>query len=196
MDFFNVMHGNTKYWEPKEVNRVRQMMEQVGFDPESDEAKKMVLDALGWISGQEATNDYMHNLKVITSLDYVPDGKFGILISLFPTWNRELEREAQRRAEAEAGKASEFVGKVGDRITVDVEKIKCVTSWESCYNGYTTTTTYIWKIVGKDGNIYTWKTSNWMNEDNPPVSINGTVKEHKVYREVKQTELTRCKSGA
>jgi hypothetical protein len=32
-----------------------------------------------------------------------------------------------------------------------------------------------------------------MSEDNPPVSLKGTVKEHKIYREVKQTELTRCK---
>jgi hypothetical protein len=193
MDFFNVAHGNTRYWEQKEIDRVRDLMDQVGFNPESDEAKEMVEKALTWISNQEATNDYMHNLKVVTSLDYTDEGKFGLLVSLFPTWDRELEKEAQRKAEAERGAASEFVGKIGDRVTVEIEAVKCITSWESCYNGYSTTTTYVWKIVGKDGNVYTWKTSTYMSEDNPPVSLKGTVKEHKIYREVKQTELTRCK---
>lgn len=191
--FWKVAHGDTRYWEQKEIDRVRDMMAQVGFNAESEEAKQMVKDAVDWISNQEATNDYLHNLKVVTALDYTDESRFGLLVSLFPTYNRELEMEAKRKAEAARGAASEFVGQVGDRLTVAVESVKCLTSWESCYNGYSTTTTYIWKIVGKDGNVYTWKTSNWLNEDNPPVSIKGTVKEHKVYREVKQTELTRCK---
>jgi len=192
-DFFNVTHGNTRYWDRDEIDKVRNLMAEVGFNPESDEAKKMVEDALTWLSNQEATNDYMHNLKVVTSLDFVDQGRFGLLVSLFPTWDRELEAEARRKAEAEAGAASEFVGKIGDRITVEIASIKCLTSWESCYNGYSTTITYVWKIIGKDDNVYTWKTSKWLNEDKPPVSLKGTVKEHKIFREVKQTELTRCK---
>ena len=55
------------------------------------------------------------------------------------------------------------------------------------------TTTYLWKIVGKDGNVYTWKTSRWFDEDKAPAEIKGTVKEHKTFRDVKQTDLTRCK---
>lgn len=192
-DFWCVAHGKTVYWDRDTINKVRSQMEQVGFNPDSDEAKQMTQDALTWLENQEGVNDYLHNLKVVASLDYTNESRFGLLVSLFPTWNRELEKEAQRKAEAERGAASEFVGKIGDRVLVEVESIKCLTSWDSCYNGYSTVTTYIWKIVGKDGNVYTWKTSNWMDEDKPPVSIKGTVKEHKIYREVKQTELTRCK---
>ena len=191
--FFDVAHGNTRYWEQKEIDRVRDMMEQVGFDADSEEAKQMTQDALQWIAEQKETNDYMHNLRVATSLECVDSGKFGLLVSLFPTYDRELVEQARRKAEAEQGKASEYVGQVGDRVEVEVETVKCLTSWESCYNGYSTTTTYIWKIVGKDGNIYIWKTSKWLNEELPPKSIKGIVKEHKEFREVKQTELTRCK---
>lgn len=193
MDFFNVSIGNTRYWEQSEIDRVRDLMRSVGFDAESDEARAMTEEALTWLENQEAVNDYMHNLKVVTSLEYIGSDRFGLLISLFPTWNRELEEEARRKAEAEAGKASEHVGRIGDRVAVEPESVKCITSWESCYNGYRTTTTYVWKIVGKDGNIYTWKTSTWLNADHVPVEIKGTVKEHKIYRDVKQTELTRCK---
>lgn len=192
-DFFDVDHGNTFYWLPDEVRRVRNLMESVGFNPDSTEAKQMVEDALTWLDGQEANNDYLHNLKVAVSLDDTTSSNFGLLVSLFPTWDRELETEAQRKADAEAGKTSKHVGKVGDRLTIEIESIKCLTSWESCYDGYHTTTTYLWKIVGKDGNVYTWKTSHWLNEDKAPAEIKGTVKEHKTFRDVKQTDITRCK---
>lgn len=193
LDIFHVCHGDTRYMDEADVNKIRGMIEETGFNPESEEAVKMTEEALEWLNKQEGLNDYMHNLKVVTSLDYTTYNRFGLLVSLFPTYNRELEAEAKRRAEAEQGKASEYVGKEGDRITVEVEAVKCLTSWESSYNGYSTVTTYVWKIVGKDGNIYTWKSSNWMNEDRPPVSLKGTVKAHKEFRGVKQTELTRCK---
>ena len=193
LDIFHVCHGDTRYMDEEHIFHIRDLINEVGFNADSDEAKKMVADALAWLDTQESTNDYMHNMKVVTSLPNTTYNRFGLLVSLFPTYNRDLEREAARRAEAEQGKTSEWVGEVKDRITVDVESIKCLTSWDSCFDGYHETTTYIWKIVGKDGNIYTWKTSKWMDEDRHPVSIKGTVKEHKEYRGVKQTELTRCK---
>lgn len=191
--FFNFTHGNTKYWEDSFIEETRNLMQSVGFDPESPEAVKMTEDALAWIADQEATNDYMHNLKVATSLKDTNSSRFGILVSLFPTYNRDLEIQAKRKAEAEAGKMSKHVGQVGDRIDVQVQSIKCLTSWTSSFDGWHESTTYIWKITGTDGNIYTWKTSKWMNEEIPPVSIKGTVKEHKEYLGVLQTELTRCK---
>lgn len=191
--FFDLTHGNTKYWEHSFINETKNLMQKVGFDSDSQEAVKMTEDALAWINSQEASNDYLHNLKTVCSLPEVNSGKFGLLVSLFPSYNKDLELQDKLRREAEAGKQSKHVGQVGDRITVDVESIKCITSWESCFNGYTTTTTYVWKITGKDGNIFTWKTSKWMNEELPPKTIKGTVKEHKIFREVNQTELTRCK---
>lgn len=188
-----VNKGQTRWMDVKEVRYYQDLMEQVGFNPESPEASKMVEDALNWILNQEAKNDYMHNLKVASSLEYTHSGNFGLLVSLFPTFNRELEVQAQRKLEAEKGLKSEHQGQVGSRLVVEVESVKCVTSWESCFDGYHTTTTYIWKIIDKQGNVYTWKSSNWMDEQNPPKTIKGTVKEHKVFREIKQTELTRCR---
>lgn len=193
LDFFHVWHGDTRYMEEKTISHIRNQIKEIGFDPDSAEAIQMAKEAVDWLDKQDAANDYMHNLKTIVALDYTTYNRFGILVSLFPTYNKDLELQAQRKAEIEAGKASKHVGEIGDRITVEVESIKCITSWESCYDGYNTVTTFIWKITGKDGNIYTWKTSKWLHEDEPPVSIKGTVKEHKVFREVKQTELTRCK---
>ena len=192
LDFFHVWHGDTRYMEEKEVDHIKDQMREIGFNPESEEAIHMVKDAVEWLDKQDAKNDYMHNLKTVAELDYTTYSRFGILVSLFPTWNKDLEIQAQRKAEMEAGKVSEHIGQIGDRVTVDVQSVKCITSWESSYNGYSLTTTYVWKIVDVKGNVFTWKTSKWIDEDNLPKAIKGTVKEHKVFREIKQTELTRC----
>ena len=191
-DFYMVNHGMTRWMKDEQIERIKQTMKRVAFNPNSNEAKEMVNSALDWIQNQEVRNDYLHNLKVTTSLEYTTFGKTGLLVSLFPAFNRELELQAKRKQEEEQGKFSEHVGQIGERLEVEVDSVKCITSWESCYNGYTTTTTYVWKIVDKRGNVFTWKTSNLLDEEVPPKFIKGTVKEHKVFRETKQTELTRC----
>ena len=99
--------------------------------------------------------------------------------------------EAKRKAERDSESGSEYVGEVKDRITVKVKSVKCVTSWETDFG-----ITRIYKIIGEDGNIYTWKTGTYINEDADEISITGTVKAHTEYRGVKQTELTRCRVAA
>lgn len=196
MDFLMVNKGMTHWMPESEINRIKQDMGKVKFNPESPEAKEMVTAALAWIHGQEASNDYMHNLKTVCGLNYNPWNRIGILVSLFPTFNRDLEIQAKKaEAEAKAKKEaqnSKHMGNPGDRINVSVQSVKCLTSWESCF-GYYPTTTYLYKIVDLEGNVFTWKTSTFLNEDDAPKMITGTVKEHSEFRGVKQTVLTRCK---
>jgi len=196
MDIMMVDKGMTRWVPESVVKQVRRDMEKVNFNAKSPEAKEMVNAALAWIADQEASNDYMHNLKVASSLNYANWNRIGILISLFPTFNRELEIQA-RKKEAEAkvkkeAQTSNHVGSVGDRIQINVQSVKCLTSWENTFTYYPTTT-YLYKIVDQEGNVFTWKTANVLNEDEPPVTIKGTVKEHSEFRGVKQTVLTRCK---
>jgi predicted histidine transporter YuiF (NhaC family) len=133
-------------------------------------------------------------LKTTCSLEYVTGRNLGILASLFPTYNRELEyqaekaeRERKRAAEMASEANSRHIGTVGDRITINVNSVKCVTSWETEYG-----VTRIYKIVDEAGNVYTWKTGNFIAEEDVK-TIKGTVKEHNEFRGIKQTELTRCK---
>lgn len=81
---------------------------------------------------------------------------------------------------------SEYVGTVGERLTLTVT----VTAARSIdgYYGHSTAHT----MEDENGNVFVWITGvkNW------PVgavkTIKGTIKEHKTYRNVKQTILTRC----
>ena len=81
---------------------------------------------------------------------------------------------------------SEYVGSVGERLTLTL----AVTAARSIdgYYGHSTAHT----MEDENGNVFVWITGakNW------PVgaikTIKGTVKEHKEYKNVKQTILTRC----
>lgn len=165
-------------------------MESVSFNPENPEIIKLVADAREWVVAQDESNNYMHNLITTCKLDHVSHKHFGILASLFPTYDRELEYQARKAAEeakwAAKGLKSVWVGNVKDRITVSVESFRCVTSWETDYG-----TTRIYKIIDNAGNVFTWKTGTFLKDG--VKTIIGTIKAHNEFRGVKQTELTRCR---
>ena len=162
-------------------------MRSVNFDIDSDLTVKLVSDALAWVSEQEENSNYIHNLKTACSLEYIR-GNFGLYASLFPAYDRDLERKAKIKESQNEEKSSEYIGEIGDRVTVNVKSIKCVTSWETDYG-----VTYIYKITDTNGNVYTWKTGNYIDDTDNEMTIAGTVKAHTEFRGVKQTEVTRCR---
>lgn len=193
-DYLILNHGGFRgIWDAEIRETLQAEMDSVSFNPENPEIIKLAADAREWALTQDESNNYMHNLITACKLDHVGHKHFGILASLFPTYNRELEyqarkaaEEAKRAAEAAKGMDSVWVGNVKDRITVLVESFKCVTSWETEYG-----TTRIYKITDNTGNVFTWKTGTFLEEGIK--TITGTIKAHNEFRGVKQTELTRCR---
>ena len=109
---------------------------------------------------------------------------------------------------------SEFVGEIGQRITVDIVEHRTVT-FESHF-GWQSITMAIHIMKDASGNVFTWKTQNGLGwdvrvdarnhpdpegdyymwhriENDEHFFITGTVKEHSEYQGEKQTVLTRCK---
>lgn len=190
MDFIRAKYGIAHDRYDREYNqRKLEEMEKVGFNHETEENKEIAQKAVEWALSQEDNSNYMHNLKVVCALDYVGVGNLGILTSLIPVYYRAVEREL-RIAEKKAKEIAEshWQGEVGKRLTVEVVDWRIVTGWETQW-GYT----YIYKMADEAGNIYTWKTSKYINEKLETFVITGSVKAHTEFREVKQTELTRCK---
>lgn len=172
----------------KEKDSVIKTLEKVNFNPETDENEKQVKDAIEWVKSQRDCSEWIHNLKVLISSKYVTEKDFGLLVSLLPAYYKNVSYQSQKAKEMESEmEASNYIGEVKERITVEVCEIKCVTSWETDYG-----TTHIYKIIDKVGNVLTWKSSKCILDENIK-SITGTVKGHTEYRGVKQTELTRCR---
>lgn len=190
IDFYDAAHGKLRPIQYQ--NDVLEVMKKANFN--ADNQVEYVKDALSWLEQQPESNNYFHNLKVACSLEYIGVGHYGLLTSLFPAYNRELEYQAEKaRKERMQQKEldSVHVGKINERITVKVKSVKCVTSWETAYG-----ITRIYKILDEIGNVFTWKTGTILEEETPGFSLVGTVKAHNEYRGIKQTELTRCRVAA
>lgn len=128
---------------------------------------------------------------------------------------REAELETERKAEEERLKAeaeriaaekakSNFVGAIGDKIDIIADYIASYSYERPSYAGYGTETVNIYIFEDMDGNKLVWKTSAllgfWNDKDEwvtlksiCRVTLKGTIKDHSIYKDEKQTILTRCK---
>ena len=111
----------------------------------------MVEKALAWIAEQNEDNNYIHNVKVLAQQQYITYKDLGFVASLISTYNKAMKIEQKRREQQEADSKSTFVGNVGDRITIEVESIECVASWDTMYG-----CTFLYKMMDTNGNVYTW----------------------------------------
>ena len=128
---------------------------------------------------------------------------------------REAERrkaeEERRKAEEERRKAeearkaiSQYIGNIGDKVTVSVKLERRVDYEVPSFRGYGKETHRIYIFVDEAGNKIVWKTSGilwndpkeWSKgsvQEGDSVTIKGTVKRHGDYNGEKQTELQRVK---
>ena len=82
---------------------------------------------------------------------------------------------------------SEFIGEIGNRIDVELTCDKAMPIMSN-YG-----TNYFHTFHDKDGNVYVWSTTAKLLEVNSIYRVRGTIKQHSVYKNVKQNILTRCK---
>lgn len=81
---------------------------------------------------------------------------------------------------------SQFVGSIGERLEIKVKVVKVI----PIENNYGHSTMH--HMEDEDGNIFVWTTASktWAVGDQK--LIRGTVKDHKIFRNTKETILTRC----
>lgn len=81
---------------------------------------------------------------------------------------------------------SEHIGNVGDRLEIKVQVIKAITL--DGYFGHSTMHTF----QDENKNIYIWTTAAKSLPVDNIYTIRGTIKEHSIFKNTKQTVLTRC----
>lgn len=133
-DYYEASKGHVGHFFPdtERYYKILDEMKAVGFNPESEEATAQTAEALKWVDEvDDSKSTYLHNLKVTCSLDSVTWKHLGIIISLFPAWNKELEKREERKVKAAQDAASDYVGNVGDRIRFEVKAARILTSWDT-----------------------------------------------------------------
>lgn len=167
-------------------------IDRVSFDAASPEAASDVKLALEWLKEQDASNNYIHNLKTVCDMECVTHKHLGILASLFATWKRSTAKAEERKAweakKAEQKKLSRHVGDVGQRFTFKVNSFEVMTSWQTDFG-----ITYLYKMTDEAGNVLIWKSSKWIEEPDAVTTVTGTVKAHSEFNMIQQTEITRCR---
>lgn len=119
----------------------------------------------------------------------------------------EAKAEAERLAEEARVKAqkaiSQYVGEIGQKLTVRATYVKTAHFTVRAFSGFGTETMCIHSFKDAEGNVLIWKTSRGLSLDQGAmVEVKGTVKDHSVYTDKywkigeKQTVLTRCKVTA
>lgn len=113
-------------------------------------------------------------------------------------------KEATKAIETKDEKESDYIGNVGDKITVDVTfKRESSFSYKAQFSYYEQTM-YIYTFIDENNNVLVWKTTGMLGyedengryavyKEGDKLTIKGTIKAHDVYNGVKQTVLTRVK---
>jgi len=179
----------------REREKLRAKLDRAGFD--LDDSREKAKQALEYFETLEnPDNDYLKNLQTLVKCGKAERRDFGLLCSLPVAYDKateKQERENARKAKtASEAQTSCYVGVVGQRITFETSAVKVLTSYESSFDGYHVDVVYIYKLTDENGNVFIWKTQKGLDPEKR-YKITGTVKEHSIYNDVKQTALTRCK---
>lgn len=172
----------------RKLEDVRKEMETVKFYAYSSDNQKLVDAAIEWLSSQPDDDQYIHNLKVACSGEYITGREFGLVCSLIRAYQRTLEIKDKQKKQEEEDSKSNHIGSVGDKITFEVSEFKCLSSEYTQFGPQ-----YFYKFLDNRGNVYTWSTGTYISEESMPFQLTGKVKAHNEFRGCKQTQLTRCK---
>lgn len=126
----------------------------------------------------DTTDNYLGNVRVACTGEYVQPKHFGIAASAVSARRKAEVRDAER-AEADGKRAqSVHVGTVGQRLTLTV-KVDFVRSFENAYG-----TSYLVEMTDEHGNVLKTFASGAFGRDaerGDVATIKGTVKEHETY---------------
>lgn len=177
------------------TNRIKQMMEDINYNSDSEENKAELQKILEWLNTVEDNSQYIHNLKITVKDGYCESRDFGLLCSLPSAYFKAFEREQdrllreQKKAERMENNAhKKHFGTIGARVDIDISDAECITSFETEYG-----TMRIYRFETTGGEVLVWKTSNFIDDIDKVTKIKATIKNHGEYNGEKQTEINRVK---
>ena len=136
----------------------------------------------------DGTSEFAFNLKNFFSLDDVELRFLPFVAAAVPTFNRTVEKEAEKKI---VKAASDHVGIVGDKITAEVE----VTMAKTVQSHFGAST--LFRFVDVSGNTFvTFSSGKFDPGVGNKLTITGTVKSHDDFKGFKSTMLKRVKEAA
>ena len=145
---------------------------------------------LEWVRTVVDNSEYIGNLKAACAAedDTFNVSNLGLVVSAPFAYQRYIERQAAKAAEAKDTVNSEFQGTVGERLRGLRLTVKTVRYIDGQF-GLTT----LFILADAAGNSFKWFCSTGcQGEVGDTLVLDGTVKKHEVYNDRKSTVITRC----
>lgn len=159
----------------------------------TDDDRALAAKSIEWAAGLESIdNDYLHNLHIIAKSGMVHVNRTAGLAASIPfAFARQMEQEAKRK---ESQEVSDWIGTPKERFKgLDVTYVDCKV-FDSYYGAR-----WLHRFETDAGDVIVWWTNDGItfegthvtHHERPRLVIDATVKEHDMYRDVKQTAVLR-----
>jgi hypothetical protein len=174
----------------------------------SEASESEVKEMNAWVSQlKDTSNDYMWNAKTAWTKEYAEYRDIALLASFVKVFLKDKSQEVVRQAQKETGNDAGYVGNVGDKIVIkNLKSVRVLFIKDNSQYGYNASSSYLLELIDSEGHVYVWSTTIFLRPDKDFASlgkhdealsnvesITATVKEHKEYKGVKQTVITRGK---
>jgi len=192
-DVWNNGGASTSEWVDNVLSKTPDMYSETEKeinDAVNDYDKFIAKGAIEWLNtfdlSDPSLNDYLYNCALCVKKEYLGSKDLGVACSIVSSYKRKLAKDLEKKAPKQI---SEFVGAEKERLKdlnlIFVNAWTFDSSWGVCT---------IVRLKDSDGNIFVWKTGYFEEMEVGTVLIlTGTVKKHEIYKETKQTIITRCK---
>lgn len=154
---------------------------------EADE--KLARETLVWVSGLDANNEYLHNLKIILGAKFIYQYRhIGLAVSAISAYLKTHAREAELNEKWKLNQKSEWQGSEGQRLRNIKAKLEVAIMLQASQWGQPV----LYKFRDESGNLLVVMTTAELGVSlNQEVLLTGTVKRHNEYKGVKETQLSR-----
>lgn len=152
---------------------------------------------------REHINDefgYMRNASLAWLNPSIEYRDFGLISSFVNTYFKEVEK-ASKLAQKQASINNEWVGNIGDRVTIKIASYRCLFSNSIEVAWHTYANSYTYEIIDEEGHVFIWKSSknidmNVVDDELIHVKsleIVATIKSHDTYKGINQTKISNGK---
>ena len=136
-----------------------------------------------WMKAQDTKSDFMYNLKLAVEQAAAPFKMFAFVVAGVSMFLRATEEKVQKET---VNKVNEFIGVVGQRE--EFHNLKIVREYVS--QGQFGST-FITTMEDEDGRCVVWFASKRVGEIGDTINLKATIREHKMFNDLKQTVITR-----
>ncbi len=152
--------------------------------------------ALAWVASLTDAdlrgNDYLWNLRTACAKRTVTGRETGIIASVFAAHDKAMQRETERVLRATRNHLSEWVGTLGERLTLTLT----VVGTRDIVGDFGGCTLYTFE--DEAGHEFKWFASRGLDttDYSAPLTVKATISRHDTYNDHKQTVLSRVKEIA